>query len=521
MQQSNPHGTTPLSATDWLPEALSAIELTRVWAEEVQAATQCQVYLFGSSIYKGGEQFNSAQSDLDIVCLFPEGADALVRHNIVVTLKAYKLSLEVRMIPELRRDSCTEPGVSIVALTSTELRTNVHKSGVRRFWDRNYFYDFSIMRARILEEAGTQYIPDEGRHAMEYVQKIRNDYLAVAANHTGGLKPFSGVDPMPKALLRNAAQLNSDAQDGEWYDTMLGLELLRSRLRELRARGGIFQQVADCVAVRSGARGHRRAISAEEQLLLAEILLDEAMKVNIENALTIHLKIEGVIYSAENVQELFGKIKSFVPGVKLTGHRPGSIIIQIEAPKSSVELLEKLQNHDALRTILEVGSVQVVRGTFEESMVEITRVSRTEILTTLIKAWRPSAPIINGRDAEHQFMNFLIDAMSANSSLEGADIRRDVYMDTAPKFQLDFIVSWRNPDGSYERMGIETKIARGPAALFDTLTRFRVLGQKVVLVLFGGESLLELVAKDLAGYAKINANVEVIAVPIEHNRTTL
>lgn len=51
----------------WFPAAKIAVDLTREWALDVTAKTGCEVLLFGSSIYKNGDQFDEEHSDLDIV----------------------------------------------------------------------------------------------------------------------------------------------------------------------------------------------------------------------------------------------------------------------------------------------------------------------------------------------------------------------------------------------------------------------------------------------------------------------
>lgn len=500
------------SSNDWHNDALMAIELASDWAQQVISDTKCQVFLFGSSIYKNGEQFDSVKSDLDIVCLFPENSNTITRHSILTKLKNHKLDLELRMIPVLGRETCTEPGVSIVALTYEELLCNAHKSGVRRFWDKNYFYNLENKEIKIFTEAGNHYIPDEGRHAMEYIQKIRNDYLSFAANKTGGIKPFGGVDPLPKALMRIAAQLSQEVEAGEWYDTMFGLKLMRSETGRLRTNGGIFKVLADCIEVRSGAKGRLRALSADELLLLAEILLDMALGVGVEKSTIFQLHLIGMEYTLENVENVFSKLKRFIAGVKVSGHTQGSIILQLSAPESSIKTLEDLQNGNALGIILGATEAIIKRGSFEQKIPEGVKESRIAILTALIKTWRPYADL-SPRGIEDEFLKFLNAAIENIPELKQANVWRDAEVGKH-KFTLDFTISWRNVDGTYERMAIELKRATTAARLFDTLAKFSILGQKVVLVLVGGEALLEIVAPNLRNYSNINANVEIVAVPL-------
>jgi hypothetical protein len=342
---------------------------------------------------------------------------------------------------------------------------------------------------------------------MEYVQKLRNEYLSIAANNTGGLAQYSGMDPMPKALLRMAAQLNPEAQDGEWYDTMLGLELLQYRLRQLRPQDILFRKLADCVSVRCGARGHERPLTAEDQLLLGEVLFDEALKLGVEEAVTFHIKLESPTYSRENVGDFFRKLARFAPGIRLTGHRPGSIILQVSAPQSTRELLEELQKQGALHIMLGVESASVI----EHLEPAHEKQSRKAILSSLIKELKDDIPD-DVPFTENQFIRHLKKKVSSDTRLKGCQFFQDLSVDSIPSFKLDLLISWCNGDNTYERIGVEVMPARSSAALFDTLGKFSVLGQPVILVVLGGEQLVEDVGIDLKRYSEINSNIEVIGV---------
>jgi len=64
---------------EWTPEAASAIELCKGWARQLMATIPCSVYLFGSAMYQGGDQFDAQLSDLDLVVVFDEDLDATER----------------------------------------------------------------------------------------------------------------------------------------------------------------------------------------------------------------------------------------------------------------------------------------------------------------------------------------------------------------------------------------------------------------------------------------------------------
>ena len=265
------------SLSDWTREAAVAIELCERWANRVLSELQGGLYLFGSAIYKGGEQFDATYSDLDLVYVFPQGTGALDRCSRLKALFEHKKQLELDLVPALHRVSCDEPGVSLVPVTSLELQVNVHKSGARSFFDRNLFYDLGAKVESLgIPSAGTSAIKDDRRQALEYVQKLRNEFLSVSANALGGLKEFSGSDPIPKALLRSAAQLVPDAAEGEWYDTRLGLEFMHGILSDRRTEHDVFKQLFDKISVRRGGRGRGENLTAFDQMLLAEMLFDNA-----------------------------------------------------------------------------------------------------------------------------------------------------------------------------------------------------------------------------------------------------
>ena len=172
---------------DWAPDAAQAIELCRAWAAAVRAEVDVDLYLLGSAIYADGEQFDGLVSDIDVVALMRDGQDAVERTAIVDALKPHKAKLELDMIPALRRRVCDEPGVSLVPITPIEVRANVHKSGARRFFDKNFYLNLATGKTDLgLPDAGSVVLPDENRAALEYVQKVRNAFFRCSVPASGG-----------------------------------------------------------------------------------------------------------------------------------------------------------------------------------------------------------------------------------------------------------------------------------------------------------------------------------------------
>jgi len=257
--------------------AKSAVALCEKWAAKVVAELPCELFLFGSAIYKQGEQFNNESSDLDIVVIFPEPTSAIARVSFLQRLGEHKAGLELDMIPALARTSCTVAGSSIVAITQFELKANIHKSGVRQFFTKSFFYDL-IYKKQIdgLANAGTKALRDEDRYSIEYVQRVRNNFLARSANGSGGVSAYDGPDPLPKELMRMAAQRLDGLPYGESFDTRHGLDAISESLSARKAEGSEIKDLHKCVSVRRGARGKHPHLSPANQLLVNELLFDQA-----------------------------------------------------------------------------------------------------------------------------------------------------------------------------------------------------------------------------------------------------
>lgn len=503
--------------SEWTPAAERAIALCEQWATAVKANLDCQLYLFGSVIYKGGEQFDSSSSDLDIVCLLPSGTDALARFQFMKSLKAFKQHLELLMVPALHRQTCDEPGVSIVVITDLELLINIHKSGARRFFDKNFFYDLSAKRETLgIPLAGTRIMREERRQALEYVQKVRNDYLSVCANWTGGLTPYVGQDPLPKSLMRSAAQLVPNVADGEWYDTQQGLDLLYGLLLDKRTESDEYRALFNKVSVRRGARGQSGVLSDDDQLLLAEMLCDEGANVDTEAVVTWDIRVKGAAATVENVRTIFESIKQIIPDATLIGHWTGSVILRIRSAMSGFSLMKKLIEHKVLAEVLAVQDVAIKMVDAESS--EVSTFAREGVLARLtneLSNWRPNEEN-DFRVTETEFADFLERKISASSLLPPLKIEREVFLKGSNKRQiLDFLVTWEESDGTIGHVAIEVTRLNTPSSFFNKLSRLVQLDIPVMLIVFGPDSGLARIRGDIARLGKINANVEVISVPLE------
>lgn len=237
------------------------------------------VYLFGSLVYKDGEQFDKS-SDIDLVIVMPPG-NALTRHRWMQDLLVQKEGLEISLFRMLKR-SGHEPIVSIVATTSTEIELDIHKDGYRQFFTENFFLDpISGDKITGLEGAGSKEPTRFVAGALGFTQKIRNEYFAVSANTTAKLLEYGGSDPLPKRHMRAAAMAARERDEnlapGAEYDVKEGLDFLFGHLLSIRRTDPAFMRLQDLLSVRRRARGAERPVEALDQLLLSELIYDLAL----------------------------------------------------------------------------------------------------------------------------------------------------------------------------------------------------------------------------------------------------
>jgi hypothetical protein len=483
----------------WTTDAQQAIQLCEDWAAKIVDSTACELFLFGSAIYKDGEQFDSVSSDLDIVYLFAEPSYAFSRLSAMQSLYQQKKWLELMMVPSLQRNTCDEPGVSIVPITPLELHANIHKSGARSFFDKNFFYDLKKKRVTLgLPSASSRLMNDENRQALEYVQRVRNEFLSVSANGTGGINEYDGNDPMPKSILRCAAQLAPDPIDGEWYDTRRGLELMHRILDERRTEHPYYRDLFHKISVRRGGRGKKTSLSDQDQLMLAELLFDYGSALTTEEIVTWEITIGGKGFNDDTVRKLFAAISKIAPDAKLIGSRRGSVILTIRSSISTFDFFQELAELKVLPRILRVESAHPQRLYNSHSVLNQYTDTRHAILIRSISAWRPRNEL-TWPDQEQEFARFLSDLTENTPQLHDAMILRDVGVEQVQlPFKIDFLLSWPNSDGTRDRVGVEIVRLWSTSIFFDKLSQLLQLGGTTVLVILGRDSLLEQLRDDIS-----------------------
>lgn len=253
-------------------------DILKRWAAEAVSPYEAQaVYVFGSLVYKDGEQFMDS-SDIDLVVVLPPLADAVERWRWQQRFSEAVAVLELALMRALKRDGL-EPLVSVVAVTDLELNFDVHKDGHREFFSANTFRDLVTGAEAVgIASAGTKDTDRFVAGALSLVQKVRNDFLAVSANETPRLADYHGEDGIPKRVMRGAAMaaraIGETQGPGAEHDVREGLDLLSDELYARRKGEPPYRSLQDLVSVRRNGRGEIRPVDPSNQLLLAEIIYD-------------------------------------------------------------------------------------------------------------------------------------------------------------------------------------------------------------------------------------------------------
>jgi predicted nucleotidyltransferase len=253
-------------------------ENLREWTQDaIEERGAAAVYLFGSLVYRNGEQFGDS-SDIDLVVLMPSLDTALARHRWLESFSEHKGRLETTLLRTLTRLG-DEPIASLVAITEAEVAFDIHKDGHREFFTKNVFRDLATNEDITgLPGAGKQVPTRFLAAALAFTQKVRNEHFAISANGTPTLMAHGGSDPLPKRIMRAAAMsaraTNTLLAAGAEYDVQEGLDLLTQYLYQVRDTSPQYNRLQNLLSVRRNARGASGPIEPSDQLLLGELIYD-------------------------------------------------------------------------------------------------------------------------------------------------------------------------------------------------------------------------------------------------------
>jgi len=501
--------------TQRTPAADAAISLCKKWAMELEEDTKLKSFLFGSSIYQDGTQFDSERSDIDIVCLIPEDATtALSRLELMTKLLSFKRDLELRMIPKLGRTVCNEPGVSIIPLTAIELKGDIHKSGVGDFFRVNSFMNLLTGDESFgMQDAGTIVLKPAAAQAMAYSQKIRNEYLSVAANGSGGLKHFDGHDPLPKSLLRAAAQISKHSTHGQYFDVRLGLEEIHRTLLDRRAEGPTIAKLFDTkVSVRRGGRGVQLPLDSEDQLLLSEILFDSAAAIPYGTPVTWEINVREVDYSDSEVDRIFEKIRIVCPDARLLGSWPGSVLLRVVSSEEGFKLLRFLSDSGVLSEALGIGPTKVTPITRQAHRAHPIE-HHDERLVGILRAiedWTPRSKFDS--EAEIELRDVLGTTIEANNLFgDGYSVQTNPNIEITPMraARFDILVYWfEGPNLPALQVPIELRRFRSKSTIPKLLEAYFDVGRTTVLIIYDiPPAQLDYIQDQANRAADINANL--------------
>tara|TARA_R110002020_G_scaffold150446_1_gene327147 strand:+ start:8996 stop:10534 length:1539 start_codon:yes stop_codon:yes gene_type:complete len=511
-----------MGSGDWTEESAAAIELCKAWTKRIQAEISCYVYLFGSAIYEGGDQFDAQLSDIDIVVHFREELDATQRAIRMAKLKASKAMLELEMVPRLHRSNCVEPGISVLPITTFELCANIHKSKTRRFFDRNIFLNLETDQESIgLPSAGILSVTDEARQALELAQNVRNHFLAVSANGTGGLAPFGGGDPVPKTLARAAAQLVPDSAVGSWYDTRFGLEYL---CEELSRRRGDTEEIGNLyrtISVRRGGRGRRATLSDFDQLLLAEILYDRAAAKPTEPAATWEIRFAGEPPNIADQSRLLGLLRGLAPDAEVLSIIYGSIIVRLRSSMQSYRTVLRLSDLGVLPKFFEVGEVDLRFLEGDAAEQGFTTYGIIDRIADRIEAWRPLS-----RDSmvvtEAKLARWLEEWLRESDDFASVAIAREAIVRDADRpIRTDILMQF--PSGligqtalADQRVAVEVVRLRRRRDFFAQIDHARRIALPTILVLIGTPDKLSELEADIQALTSMGSAIRVVRVKIDN-----
>lgn len=494
--------------------AEDAVKLCESWAQKISLETSCSIYLFGSAINDEGDQFDSTLSDLDILIVVPDSLAAVERSAIVRRFRKAKHDLEMAAISDLGRSGAADSAASVVVATAFEIRTNIHKSAVRTFFTRNFFYDLVAKKHTFgVPGAGTHTLPDEQRHAAEFVQGIRNKYLAIAANRTGGIDEYYGPDPIPKAFLRVAAQLLPDSPAGKWYDVGFGLEAMEAWIRKRKGECTEYAALHKKISTRRGARGRKQPLSAEDQLLLAETIFDIAKDITLEEMAIFEVRISDPAVTSQDVDAAFRMIKWLIPSALLVDHRTGSLILRVRGPKSGYLLLARLQELDVLAKLLGYLRCEISSLNSDERLAFQSE-SLQDLIVHRIASWQPASQL-TPEGYEAALANFLQNDPHLFHSDSTRNIVKNYKFSNRYLGFRDVDLLIRERDGEKEQeVWIEVSVVRESSQFYRKLERLLSLPVPVIFAVIASKSILSSVKDDIRRAELSSGRVRIVEIPL-------
>jgi hypothetical protein len=247
-----------------------------------------EVFLFGSLLNLGGAGFKPYKSDIDLVLKFSSIAvNPVSRAEACRKALKPKQALERTLEGALGRSAATVPIISAVAATGFECENDIHKGKDPRFFSVNRFLALINSDTRpksLASPAGDLFaiVYPDAVPAISTCQYYRNKYLAITSGGKCNFPDYDDKeDPLPKEMCRHAARLsdfvrNRNTEDGSQFDPLKGLDYLYELVCDLAPKQNAYAELRELFVARRVQGAVRKPIDAFNQLLLWEILADNA-----------------------------------------------------------------------------------------------------------------------------------------------------------------------------------------------------------------------------------------------------
>jgi hypothetical protein len=251
--------------------------------------------IFGSLLNKNGSQFDAQTSDIDIVVVLrsPAGDTAMGRYAAWRKLELRVPELELALFRALKRLSVSKPIASIFASTEWEIERCIHKDRIPTLLSAKQFKPVEDVTGDFIPLAkGVDHDFLSRNNAvvdvLAFSQGIRNKHLLHNAHGTVHFDPvrdvpITGDDPLPKAIMRQAARLGGieapieqRSVAGADTDVAEGLEFISNLLYRRRGESAEIGELREWLAVARQARGTPSPFTRDHCLLLVELLADAA-----------------------------------------------------------------------------------------------------------------------------------------------------------------------------------------------------------------------------------------------------
>lgn len=155
-----------------------------LWARDtVKQVDVAAIHVFGSLVYRSGERFDPASSDVDLVLTLGQksSTDPVERVASLKSLLQRKEALEVSLQKALQRRGDV-PIVSAVVLADWDLAEAIHKDRSPTFFSDTDFLDLlSRTRAPLGKRMSERVAFSDALAAAQGAQKLRHQYLAISA----------------------------------------------------------------------------------------------------------------------------------------------------------------------------------------------------------------------------------------------------------------------------------------------------------------------------------------------------